>query len=147
MEKKVCRKCKEEKPKTNEFFRIHHNDYFRPDCKVCLKKPKKPKPTEKKCCSCKKTLKLNIDNFRKRCDQDGFRSDCKSCFDEKQRLRHRKFYKENTEKERKRLRDWRTNNLKRSLETQRKSRMRPENRATKSQGSKYFRFKIKRFNA
>jgi hypothetical protein len=127
MEKKICRSCKKEKPKTKDFFRIHTKNYFRPDCKVCLKKPKKPKPTEKICSSCKKTLKLNIDNFRKRSDYDGFRSICKSCFDEKNRLRHKKNYKENTDKEKKRLNDWIKNNLERRKKTELKSRLKPEN--------------------
>ena len=108
----------ERKQRKTEMFRIW----------MLKNRPRKEKPILKTCSCCKRELERTTDNFRLRGDYktikkglDNLRSKCKDCYDKQQRERHVKFYKENTEKELKRHRDWIRKNPERYRATQKKS--------------------------
>ena len=58
------------------------------------------------CCNCKIEKPRTLEYFRKRSDSNNFRSECKECFDEKSKKRHIEFYKNNTDKEKEREKEW-----------------------------------------
>ena len=103
MDMKVCTRCKEEKPKTNEFWheRKAGTNIFKSICKECRKKeykdtykPRSTKPIAKEGCKictvCKLELPSTLEFFNKAKSKDGISSRCRAC-----RLKEQQEYRDN----------------------------------------------------
>ncbi len=86
----ICKKCGEEKPHTQEFFRSQGNSRYTGKrlltytCKLCMRKPehlKKPRMQKdglKRCPVCKQWLPATTEHFYAS-QKDGLQSRCKPC--------------------------------------------------------------------
>jgi hypothetical protein len=103
--KSICKKCtnKNIPKKTEQEKKDRKKEMFRKWC--LINRPRKTKDSLTRTCSCcKKTYPKTVEYFRVRGEKLShlLRTECRVCFDEKQRIRHKEFYKNNTEKEKER---------------------------------------------
>lgn len=89
MTKRICKSCKEEKIKEEDFYYNSNTGYYNNHCKVCINQRKtknkstmyvsKAQVKSKVCIHCEKEKELNKENFTVR--NNKFSNSCKECYD------------------------------------------------------------------